>query len=770
MMAEAAEKAPAAGDETPVDATETTPPDMEGGNGVAHADDQSAQADTGGDSDSLALPKIPTDRPPENPAPAAAPKQPAPVEAVVQDRPEHIAEDAIPHELPEGEAIPSATAVLRDRYVIDGGRPVPEMDTASAKAYAVVDRQNQGEQLVGLVCSPGIPVRADLLERLKDQSNRGLLQVIEWDAIDWPPVGGKTICIVYEKPLGGRVIDSIAQGKARISEYDVVNRLIEPLVACVSSLETMAQPHRAIRPGNFYFLDEARTTIVLGDCCSGPPGFSQPPIFETIERCTASPSGRGFGTSADDIYALGVSVIITLLGYNPARDKRLSEMLAIKLERGSYAAICGNSRIPIALVEPLRGMLNDDEAARWTTEEINSWLDGRKRTPQQRKGQPRAETPYIFASRPHTSPRALAYEFSRDPDEMVRTIKSDENFETWIRRSLGDDELADRIGFIIEQAKLANGTPLAEPANVAARICSMLDPKGPIRFQRYAMMPDSLPYALPVEVMANDNKQLMADLISNDVYDGWLKAQEKSQPDYLLWQRNFVQCKRFLAIKEPGYGIERCLYEMNKGMACQSPVLKNRYVTTIRELLPALDITASEVDSEVRPLDRHVMAFIAARFDEDIQPHLRALGSSDEQRRTIGMLSLLAFIQWKTNIQALHGLTSWVGGLLQPAINSYHSRTTRKEIEKAIPQLVRQGSLPELFNLIDNAEKRRIDDDGFADAQREFGEAEQEIQEIESDDGLHQSKLLRSGQKITASAGILLALIVNTIMLFSEIF
>lgn len=231
-----------------------------------------------------------------------------------------------------------------------------------------------------------------------------------------------------------------------------------------------------------------------------------------------------------------------------------------------------------------------------------------------------------------------------------------------------------------------------------------------------------------------------------------------------------MQCKRYLAIREPGYGIERCIYEMNNNIACQSPILKNRFVTTLRDLLPALDITASEVENDVRPLDRHVLAFIAARFDEDIQPHLRALGAPDEQRRTIGMLSLLAFIQWKTNVNTLHGLTSWVGGLLQPAINSYHSRTTRKEIEKAIPQLVRQGSLPELFNLIDNAEKRRIDDDGFASAQESFAEAENEIQEIESDDGLHQSKLLRAGQKITATGGILLTLVVITFMLFSEIF
>ncbi len=684
---------------------------------------------------------------------------------------ENLPQGAEPAAQPPPESTaPPATAIFNDRYVIDGGRPLEEFDTPSAKAYAVTDQRNQGDALMALVCSPGIPVRVELLDSLKDQEIRGLLQVIDWGPVDWPPIGQYTVCIIYELPVGGRVIDAIAKGKAKISEYDVVNKLIEPLLSVISSLETMAQPHRAIRPGNLFFLDSSRTVIVLGDCCSSPPGYAQPSIFESIERCTASPSGRGIGSSLDDIYALGITTIITLLGYNPGRDMKLGDILALKLDRGSYAAICGNARIPIALVEPLRGMLNDDEASRWTSEEVRAWLDGRKRTPQQRKGQPKADTPYIFQSRPHTSPRSLAYAFSRDPEETARTLKSDENFEVWLRRALDDPDLADRIKMIIEAAKLGNGTALAEPGAITARVCSMLDPQGPLRFEKYAMMPDALGPAIAVETQVKGNAQLMTDLIKNDIYEAWFKVQEKNPPDHLIWQRNFVQCKRYLSINDPGYGIERCVYELNPSLPCLSPVLKSHYVSTIRDLLPALDATANHIEGDVRPLDRHIMAFIAARFEEDINPHLRALGAPDEQRRTIGMLSLLAFIQWKTNVNALLGLTSWVGGLLQPAINSYHSRTTRKEIEKAIPQLVRQGSLPELFNLIDNAEKRQIDDNGFAAAQEEFMTAENEIQEIEADDGLHQSKLLRSGQKLTSMAAIMLSFLFVAMMLISDLF
>ena len=48
--------------------------------------------------------------------------------------------------------------------------------------------------------------------------------------------------------------------------------------------------------------------------------------------------------------------------------------------------------------------------------------------------------------------------------------------------------------------------------------------------------------------------------------------------------------------------------------------------------------------------------------------------------------------------------------------------------------------------------------------------AENEIQEIEADDGLHQSKLLRSGQKLTSMAAIMLSFLFVAMMLISDLF
>ena len=83
-------------------------------------------------------------------------------------------------------------------------------------------------------------------------------------------------------------------------------------------------------------------------------------------------------------------------------------------------------------------------------------------------------------------------------------------------------------------------------------------------------------------------------------------------------------------------------------------------------------------------------------------------------RAVIGMLSVLAIVQWRLGPEALYGLSGWVGGLMGPVINSYQNRNKRKDLEKEIPKLVRKGNLAALYNYLDNPEERQGDAEGFA--------------------------------------------------------
>jgi len=283
----------------------------------------------------------------------------APIEAEVGEEippPDMI---AAPEEEPQPDSetpappptVAAAPVIFRDRYVIDANSPLPAMDTPSSKAYAVEDRRDPGRKLFGLVCTPGLPTRTRVMGDLKDSDAEGLLPMVEWDSMDWPLLGQKSMIVIYEQPAGGRVLDAMKAGAFKFNEYEFPRRIIAPLVEAVKTMAALDHPHRQIRPNNVFFLDEAMQTVVLGDCSTAPWGFDQPMLYETADRAMAQPGGRGRGGTQDDIYALGATLVVLMLGYNPVSRIGDQEMLRMKLEIGSYAAICGEARLPIPPVK-----------------------------------------------------------------------------------------------------------------------------------------------------------------------------------------------------------------------------------------------------------------------------------------------------------------------------------------------------------------------------------------------------------------------------------
>ncbi|MBT7512464.1 MAG: hypothetical protein HN650_19010, partial [Rhodospirillaceae bacterium] len=93
---------------------------------------------------------------------------------------------------------------------------------------------------------------------------------------------------------------------------------------------------------------------------------------------------------------------------------------------------------------------------------------------------------------------------------------------------------------------------------------------------------------------------------------------------------------------------------------------------------------------------------------------------------------------------------------------------TRQELERDIPRLVRKGSLPELFNLIDDAEKRREDNEGFEASRAEWLAAEEEIRDIEGAGDERLTKAERTGQQAAAMFAIIVALTVVSVLMLVE--
>ncbi len=660
----------------------------------------------------------------------------------------------------------TGTAVLGDRFIIDGSKPLPDLDSPNAKAYAAEDRRDLSRQLFALVCTPGLPVRTRAMKLMKNNPGIGILELVEWNTAFWPNLGRRTMIIVMERPMGGRVLDQIVKGTVRITEYDIPRRVAQPIYAGIKQMSAIGVPHRAVRPDNLFFLDRECQEIVLGDCYTSPAGFDQPLMFEPLERSMANQAGRGHGSVADDMFAFGASMVVLTLGHNPIEKMKAEDLLFRRTNLGSYAAICGNARVPMSLLEPLRGLLSDIPTERWGVDEVGLWLNGRKQTPQQKKAAKKADKPYRFGGREHFNIRTLAHAFNRQIPEAVKTLQ-EENFHAWLKRAVDEGPLSETLKGIVDTAEFHKDDFQGTEEYLVARAVAAMDPLGPMRYKGMSLCLDGMGPMLANEMIRGGNVKVLAEIINHDIYQFWV-GDRSVVLDSLEAAREMAQFKSWLAINDPGYGVERCLYESNPGINCQSEHVVDDCVIDIEDLLPALDNAANHVEGRARPMDRHLSAFIATRFGEDINPHLRALASPKESNVVVGMLSLLAFLQWKLRPPPLYGLASWVGGVLGPAINSFHSRTTRREIEREIPKLVRKGSLPELFDLVDNAEKRLEDQDGYADAVDEYIICTTEIQEIEEAGSKLTDKAIATGQRAAAMISLVTTMIAVSITFIAE--
>ena len=126
--------------------------------------------------------------------------------------------------------------------------------------------------------------------------------------------------------------------------------------------------------------------------------MAQPALFEPPYSAMCLPSGRGDGSIADDVYALGVLLLCLALGRAPLAQLDDSAILRRKLELGTYAALAGDERLPPIIGDLVRGMLAEDPEHRPTPTLLLDPASARGRRVAARPPR-RAQRPIVLAQR-----------------------------------------------------------------------------------------------------------------------------------------------------------------------------------------------------------------------------------------------------------------------------------------------------------------------------------------------------------------------------------
>jgi hypothetical protein len=617
----------------------------------------------------------------------------------------------------------AGTIMLTDRWEISTGSMLPEFAAPGTSAHPAAERGGTDRSVFALAVDGDLPVRGALLRSLRSNPISTVLSPIEFGAIEWPGAPGRRFIIVLPRPLGGRLAAGDEATIERWSEDAVRTRLLRPILPGLKAIALDGVAHRGVRSSNLYCRDAGGGELVLGECVAQPPGFAQPAVFETIEGAMAQPTGRGPGTSADDLYALGVVILHLLGGVPPSQGRSAEALIEEKLRRGSFATLATEARLSLAMGDLVRGLLADDPALRWGFEEIGRWLDG-DRVPL------RFATPAAMASRPFEiggesvgTPRTLAPALGRHRDEAVQSLRTG-GVDAWLRRSLRDPILADRVAKAVADSE---SRTVHRDERLIARAGLALFPEAPLHYRGNSLAYDGLGSALAAALLQGRDPGVFADILQSNLLTFWAGLRGGLPPALAIWSPQYEQARHSLQDIAMGAGIERVAYDLDPFMPCLSPFVAERRVRSVPGLLTALDAAASRGRIEGLPIDRHVAAFAVSRSGKIDAASLPGLTAADPGTRALAVTALFATLQTAHGPPTLPALARQLHQGLAPVVASVRHQRSRERLISQLEAAVRDGDIARLLKIAADPEYRRVDGERFREARLRFARARRDL-------------------------------------------
>ncbi|MFA5593601.1 MAG: hypothetical protein WC989_09860 [Micavibrio sp.] len=647
----------------------------------------------------------------------------------VQDEPAET--QKAPEEFPaQAAGLSLAEVPFGPHAVIMTGARLPQYDRGPVKAYAARGDDRLPQNMIAYICEDHLSPRSMKASSYAQIMNPGLIHLEQAGVVDWPPAGKQKYCFLYENRLGNRLMQDDTRGGLGMRPERVVSAVVRPLVSALLELRDRHIFHGGIRLSNIYDGGAGDfERVILGECFSLPPGYTQPVLYETIDRAMCSPIGRGEGTEQDDLYALGVCLALLLRHGDPSERLSDGEIIERKMEDGSYILLLGKDRLSGAILELMRGLLQDDARQRWTLDEVVQWLDGRRLSPKQPAKKSKASRPLIFRGEKYIRPELLAQDLNQDIAEARLLIENGE-VEQWISRALSDKMLMARYENAIKIANEGDkGSHYAE--QLVTRVGMALDPAAPLRYRNITVMPDGVGAALTEAYILRRDLQTYTDFFMAYFITQWLDLQNDMIPDVSGLISRYDGARAYLRNRSLGFGLERCLYALNPEIHCLSEKLKKFYIRNPEDMLRAFEALSSMPDRPAMFFDRHSIAFLSVKDRKNIDPFLHDLNLPDLHRRVMAEVKILASIQKRSGLERFPGIASWIVDNLEPVYERFHDRELRRELKKKAERLQETGDLAKILSLFDDVNLYQDDNTKFRKAMRRYYDLEKETSELE---------------------------------------
>lgn len=636
--------------------------------------------------------------------------------------------------------------MIANRFAVDFSAPLPDAG-GGLPAFLARDRSAADSRRVAIVVSRDASPRARPLRVLADPIDN-LMSPLGYGAVTLPDGKGKACFVICQPPPGPPVSAPLNAWPDKA----LIELVLRPIAQVLDVLQARKITHRAIRPNNVFQAAPGQQ-VTLGAAWAAPPAMHQPAVFEPVYEAMCHPAGRGDGSTADDVYALGVLLLTLASGRVPMARFDDQTMIRWKLDLGSYAALTRDAVPSSSLSDLLRAMLADDPEHRPSPVQLldPSATRGRRvATRPSRRGQ-RALMLHDIAV---FDSRMLAYAMLADEKRTIQFLRNG-LITQWLRRGVGDAGLAARVEELVRLRFGDSGAGPYADATLLMLTIGMLNPRMPLCWRGVALWPDALPAILAAGIAGDPHLLLVAEeLLANDAASAWPPTDQRPKragaPDMFQY--------RYLLQGGGAAGLLRLHYALNPLLPSRAGPMAADWIVTVQDLLHFFEKTVTAASSTM--MTPEIAAFVAARADRKLETPVSALANSrDANAYRRAELELLRELQDRYFREPLPALAAWVAERLRPDIERWQNRLRREEIVRRMDVLVKAGLIRPLLAVVHNIAGRSADSAAALHAARELARIDAELAAIDQHDSLRFAEVKHLGQAITAALGLALSLL-----------